>query len=71
MPKDADWICETTCIATKTLLVKATTRKEAMQKLKDGEAEGIDVDYGGIRARRVICRDGRVRRKTTIRPTSS
>ncbi len=60
MPKIIEnvWICETTCIATKTLTVIANTRKEAMLKLKSGDAEGISVNYGSIRSHRVICRDG-------------
>lgn len=57
---DRYWICEITCIATKTVLVPAKSRKEAMQNLKSMDrkgVEGLDVNYGGERALRVRCED--------------
>jgi len=51
------WICERTCIATKTVLVKAPNKKEALRRLRNGEGDGIDVSYGPERALRVIGED--------------
>lgn len=53
------WICQYTCIAYKTLLVEAETRKEASEKLRSLECigEGIDVNYGPIKSAKVIRED--------------
>ena len=57
------WIAEITCLDTKTLIVRATTRKEALEKLKSLErpdVEGIDVNYGPEKAIRIVCEDKRL-----------
>ena len=61
MKEPVDWICEVSCIAVKTVLVSARSRKEALEILRttNGPRVGIDVSYGSERARRVICRDGK------------
>ena len=56
------WICETTCIATKTLIVEAENRKAALELLRNpkydnSDPEGIDVSYGPTRMRRVVCKE--------------
>jgi len=57
---EKDWICEITCIATKTLIVPAENKKQALERLKSGDyGDGIDVNYGSIRAQRVIRQDGK------------
>ena len=53
-----DYIGEVTCIATKTIIIPANTKKEALQKLKnDIDTKGIDVNYGPIRAQRIVGMD--------------
>ena len=56
-----DWIGEITCIATKTVIVKGRTKKEALENLKKNcrvGVEGIDVSYGPERSVRIIRKDG-------------
>jgi len=54
------WIGQITCIATKTLLVPAETRREAISVLNSAEREGaeaVDVHYGQERSARIIRED--------------
>lgn len=58
-PKKRFWIGEILCIATKLVLIPATSRKEAeeiLQGSRDG-VEGIDVRYGSERSAKVIRED--------------
>jgi hypothetical protein len=49
------WIGEVISRAVKTVEVQADTRKEALEKIRRGECEGIDVSYT-IKGHRVIGR---------------
>lgn len=58
------WIGEVKSIATKTVLVTATTRKEAQHKLRHAidyidDIEGIHVTYQLLGPGKIIRRDGR------------
>lgn len=55
-----DWIGEVRGRCVKTVLIPATSRKEAEQKLKDGspDIEGIDVHYTPCGPGRVLRKDG-------------
>jgi hypothetical protein len=51
------WIAEMRCRAVKTILVQASSRIEAQQKLDEGGGEGTDVSYYDIGPAKVIRRD--------------
>jgi hypothetical protein len=56
------WICEVISRATKTVVVEATSRKEALSKLRSGDGLGIDVNYNE-RGRRVVGREDLLKRR--------
>ena len=51
------WICQVRGSFAKTVLVEATSRKDALERLRRGEGEGIDLAFAE-RGYRVIRKDG-------------
>lgn len=51
------WIAERRCRAVKTILVLASSRKDAQEKLDAGYGEGVDVQYYAIGRAKVLRSD--------------
>jgi hypothetical protein len=51
------WIAELCCRSVKTILVEASSKKEAQEKIDAGEGEGVEVSYYAFGRAKVIRED--------------